>query len=245
MMPMTQRPTVRIEALDLNEPLDVLLMLISKNKYDIFDIPIADICAQYMEYLDVLKAENIEIASEFLEMATRLVYIKTAMLLPKNEEAEQFRSQLSAELMEHQIALMAAQYLREYARFDRFARAPMPYEADYTYTQTHDARLLAEAFLTATGRGRAKARMARNEFREYVAKPMIPVSWGETRILGTLRKEGPRPFSELLQQCTQRGEIVAMFMALLELMKTGSVLLGADMTVAVSGRNPEERSANP
>ncbi|MBQ3140755.1 MAG: segregation/condensation protein A [Clostridia bacterium] len=242
---MNLRPNIRIESLDLDEPLDVLLMLVSKNKYDIFDIPIADICAQYMAYLDVLRADNIEVASEFLEMAARLVYIKTAMLLPKNEEAEQLRQQLSVELMEHQVARLAAQYLRECAKFDRFSRAPMPYEGDYTYTHTHDALMLAAAYLTACGKGRAKAEAGKSEYREYVAKPMIPVSWGERRILDSLHREGPLPFDQLLEQCAQRGEIVAMFMALLELMKVGKVVLGADMMVASGGRDiPDKEDEN-
>lgn len=235
---MIQRPTVRIETLNIDEPLDVLLMLIGKNKYDIFDIPIADICAQYMAYLDVLRADNIEVASEFLEMAARLVYIKTAMLLPKNEEADQLRQQLSTELMEHQVAKLAAQYLRECAKFDRFSRPPMEYEGDYTYTRTHDALTLAAAFAAATGRGKARQTAAQSEYRDYVAKPVVPVSWGETTILRSLRG-GAQPFDDMLSQCRQRGEIVALFMALLELMKTGRVLLGADMIVVPGSRENE------
>ena len=72
-------------------PLDLLLHLISKHKLNINDIPIVTLLDQYMEYIDKMSEQNMEIAGEFLEMAARLVYIKTVSLLPQHEEAEQLK----------------------------------------------------------------------------------------------------------------------------------------------------------
>ena len=81
-------------------PLDLLLHLISKNKLNIYDIEISVLLAQYMEHIDKMKEKNMDVASEFLEMAARLVYIKTVSLLPKHEESEELKKELSGELIE-------------------------------------------------------------------------------------------------------------------------------------------------
>ena len=72
-------------------PLDLLLFLISKNKLNIYDIPVAELLEQYMQHIDLMRLENMDVSSEFLTMASRLVYIKTAMLLPRKEEAEELK----------------------------------------------------------------------------------------------------------------------------------------------------------
>ena len=76
-------------------PLDLLLHLISKNKLDIYDISICDLLNQYMEQIHAWQEQNMEIASEFLEMASRLVYINSVSLLPKDHEAEELNDQLA------------------------------------------------------------------------------------------------------------------------------------------------------
>ena len=69
-------------------PMDLLLHLITKHKIDIYDIPILELVEQYVSYVREMQEENMDVASEFLEMAARLVYIKTVSLLPVYEEAE-------------------------------------------------------------------------------------------------------------------------------------------------------------
>ena len=80
-------------------PLDLLLHLISKHKLNINDIPIFELVEQYIAYVQLMQEENMEIASEFLEMAARLVYIKTVSLLPVYEEAENLKKELTGELI--------------------------------------------------------------------------------------------------------------------------------------------------
>ena len=94
--------TFHLEGFD--GPLDLLLSLISKNKVSIFDIPIAEILDQYMEYLDRMKSFDMEIASSFVTMAAQLTYIKSKMLLPKNDEQteEDPRASLVEALLEYQ-----------------------------------------------------------------------------------------------------------------------------------------------
>ena len=82
-------------------PLDLLLTLIAKNKLNIYDIPIALLLEQYMEQIERMQAENLDVASEFLEMAARLVHIKSVSLLPKREEEEVLRRELTGQLLEY------------------------------------------------------------------------------------------------------------------------------------------------
>lgn len=83
-------------------------MLIQKNKLNIFDIPIAELLTQYMEHVRRMREENLEVASEFLEMAARLVYIKSLSLLPKREEEEAMKKELVGELLEYRQCREAA-----------------------------------------------------------------------------------------------------------------------------------------
>ena len=84
-------------------PLDLLLTLISKNKLNIYDIEIAILVDQYLEQIKAFKESDIDIASDFLEMASRLIYLKTVSLLPKHEEAEQLKDELVGELLEYKV----------------------------------------------------------------------------------------------------------------------------------------------
>ena len=80
-------------------PMDLLLSLISKHKLDIYDIPIMELVEQYTDYVRQMQEADMDVASEFLEMAARLVYIKTVSLLPKSEEAEELKRELTGELL--------------------------------------------------------------------------------------------------------------------------------------------------
>ena len=82
-------------------PLDLLLHLIKKNKLNIYDIQISELLTQYMAHIDKMKEQSLDISSEFLEMAARLVYIKTAFLLPRHEEAEALKQELTGQLVEY------------------------------------------------------------------------------------------------------------------------------------------------
>ena len=96
--------TLRYKLPVFEGPLDLLLTLISKNKIDIYDIQISDLLDQYMEQINMMQENQMDIASEFLTMASRLVYIKSVMLLPKyEEEAEELKKELSGQLLEYAV----------------------------------------------------------------------------------------------------------------------------------------------
>lgn len=93
-------------------PLDLILALLSKHQIGIYDINISDLLEQYMAYIRTLRENQMEVASEFLEMASRLVYIKTASLLPRYEKEEDPRAELVGQLLEYQSCKQAAALLR-------------------------------------------------------------------------------------------------------------------------------------
>jgi len=92
-------------------PLDLLLFLISKNKLNIYDIPVSILVSQYIEHIRLMKDVDMEIASEFLEMAAKLVYIKTVSLLPKHEEADKLAEELTGQLLEYKVCKEIAEKL--------------------------------------------------------------------------------------------------------------------------------------
>ena len=110
-------------------PLELLLHLISKHKLNIYDIEITLLLEQYLEYIDKMSETDMEIASEFLEMAARLIYIKTVSLLPKYEEADDLKQELTGELIEYAVCKKIAERLRnDFIGYDIFIREQMRIE---------------------------------------------------------------------------------------------------------------------
>ena len=98
-------------------PMDLLLHLINKHKLNIYDIPILELVEQYVAAVRQMQEdENLEVTSEFLEMAARLVYLKTVSLLPVHEEADQLKKELTGELLEYRDCQLMAQKLAEIGR---------------------------------------------------------------------------------------------------------------------------------
>ena len=135
-------------------PLDLLLTLIAKNKLNIYDIPISELLEQYMEQISRMQAENLDMASEFLEMAARLVHIKSVSLLPKREEEEELRRELTGQLLEYQQCKETAERLRALVSFDRLVREQSKIPADHAYKRNHAPEEMLAAYLSAMGRRR-------------------------------------------------------------------------------------------
>ena len=110
-------------------PLDLLLHLIEKNKLNIYDIQISELLSQYMEQINIMQEQDLDIAGEFLSMASRLVQIKSAMLLPKYDEGEKMREELSGELIEYRKCKEIAKMLVENVSFDSYCREPLKIKA--------------------------------------------------------------------------------------------------------------------
>ncbi|HIC86289.1 MAG TPA: chromosome segregation protein ScpA [Desulfobacterales bacterium] len=206
-------------------PLDLLLHLIHKNEVDIFDIPIATITDQYLEYLKMMKALNINVAADFLVMASTLLYIKSKMLLPnafEEEEEEDPRMEITRPLLEYMRLKGVAQELwdREILQRDVFTRPPDPnlYKELKQETPELDVNIfqLMEAFKAIM---EGKAIETKLKFK--------PLKWSlkekAAHIVSRLRKGGSLYFKELFVNLEDMAEFIVTFLALLELVHTGVV----------------------
>lgn len=218
---------------DFEGPLDLLLFLISKNKLNINDIEISLLVDQYLEQVELLKIDKAETASEFLQMASRLIYLKTVSLLPKSEETEQLKEQLSQELIEYETCKKLAKALSERSEgFDRFPKPPEKIEFDNTYELKHPAETLFTAYFDAVGRGKRKLPPSPTVFTKIVAKKVVSVSSRVVYVLRDLSKKGKIKIYSLFKKSTSRSELVATFLAVLELCKADRVKISGDGELA-------------
>ncbi|MBE6579058.1 MAG: segregation/condensation protein A [Ruminococcaceae bacterium] len=207
-------------------PLDLLLALISKHKIDIFDIPIAEICDQYNEYLDSMQKLDMEVAGEFIVMAAELMLIKSKMLLPRPEDGEDPRKVLVDALLEHQRAKQTAEFLKKQSEvyYDRFTK-PAEEQTDPTYHREHAVSLLQEAFERITLRLETE-RAQKQEvklFKTLQEERFYTVEEKMDLLTDTLRRFEKITFDSLFTHVHSRGEVVAIFLAVLEAVRFGYV----------------------
>ena len=214
---------------DFEGPLDLLLQLIAKNKLNIYDIQLTVLIDQYLEQIKLMELYNMDIASDFLAMASRLIYIKTVSLLPKHEEIEELKKELTGELLEYQVCREIAEKLNNMSRdIDRFVKNPSSVELDKTYTLSHDASVIFEAYLSAAGRGKRKLPPSTAPFTKIVAKKIVSVSSKIVYVMRNLFKGGKKKLSTLYMGAKSRSELVATFLAVLELCKANRVKIDGD-----------------
>ena len=176
-------------------PLDLLLQLIARNKLNIYDIKISLLVEQYLEQIKLMQEHEMDVASEFLEMASRLLYIKTVSLLPKHEEVEQLKQELTGELLEYQVCKKVAETLSAMTDgFDTFVRLPEPFEADKTYVLTHDSVDVYNAYVTAMGRMDKRIAVPTKAFTKIVAKKIHSVSSKIIFVMRNLWGKQPEPW---------------------------------------------------
>ncbi len=221
-------------------PLDLLLFLIQKNKLNIYDIPITEILRQYLDAIEEMKELDLDIASEFLEMAARLVQIKSAMLLPKYEdEGEQLRQELTGQLIEYRLCQLAARRLSgQHIGFDLYIREPQEVEPDRTYRLKHQPDELIAAYYAAAGRGKRRLPPPVQAFRGIVARKIVSVSSKIVYVLRNLRLKKSVRYQSLFETAETKSDLVATFLALLELMKARRIRVdgeGDKMEVHVQG----------
>lgn len=200
-------------------PLDLLLHLIEKNKLNIYDIQISELLSQYMEQINIMQEQDLDIAGEFLSMASRLVQIKSAMLLPKYDEGEKMREELSGELIEYRKCKEIAKVLAENISFESYCREPLKIKADMKYKRMHEAEYLVRAYLLAAGRGKEKIPLSKDVFSEIVQRRIVSVS---SRIIGVMRKlwnGKSMRYENVFDGAADKSELVATFLAVLELIK--------------------------
>lgn len=200
-------------------PLDLLLHLISKNKLNIYDIEISVLLAQYMEHIDKMKEKDMDVASEFLEMAARLVYIKTVSLLPKHEESEELKKELSGELIEYQECKKVAKILSENINFNSFTKDSANIDYDMSYKKKHDLKEIYNAYLTVIGKNKNKIPVKKEEFSGIVSRKIVSVSSRIIFVLKKLKRVKKLKYEALFEDSKNKSELVATFLAVLELVK--------------------------
>ena len=230
--------TYKIEAYE--GPLDVLLGLIRKNEINIYDIPIAELLRQFIEHIDVMRRENLEVSSEFLTMAATLVQIKSAMLLPKYEEEEDPRTELVNLLLEYERYKQAAENFREHeSGVYRFVREPVKMEIDTTYTREHNVNELREAYFSISSAVvRKRERKASPEaISRTVLRRTTSIASKIYAILRGLARRTRVTLLSLIGKDDVRGDAVAAFFAALQLARAGRVHIendGAALTMTMT-----------
>ena len=211
-------------------PLDLLLNLLAKNKLNIYDINLSLLCEQYIEHIDAMRQNDMDIASEFLEMAARLVYIKTAMLLPQHEdEAQELKIELEGQLLEYSVCKQVAGELRDdYVGGDIYVRKAAEIELPKTFEGTADKQKLLEAYLAVAGRRQRKMPPPASAFTQIVARRMVSIRSRIMLIMSKIMGNGNIPIEEIWAQNNDRYELVASFLAVLELIRHSRVLVSDD-----------------
>ena len=213
---------------DFEGPLDLLLQLIVKNKLNIYDIKLSLLIDQYLEQIEHFRQQEMDIASEFLEMASRLIYMKTVSLLPRQDEIERLKEELTGELLEYSICrAMAAKLATMTDGFDTFVKAPSQYEFDSAYELTHDSDILLGAYLTAVNKVKRPVAVSVAPFTRIVAKKIVSVSSKIVFVIRKLAFNGTSKLSSLYKTAKSRSELVATFLAVLELCKANRVKIGS------------------
>ena len=212
-------------------PLDLLLHLITKHKLNICDIEISLLLEQYLEYMNQLDSQDYESAGEFLEMAARLIYIKTVSLLPQPEEAEELKKDLEGQIIEYSICKKAAEMLREdYVGNSIFVRNPVAVIVDKTYTRVHEAEELFDAYMGISAKNRNAKPLRAEIFSPIVSKRIVSVTSKIIFVLKKLYKTGVYNMAGLYEGVTDKSARVATFLAVLELTKSGRIHLNDDNT---------------
>lgn len=232
---------------DFEGPLDVIFLLLSKNKIEIQDVSITAILEQYLAYLDEMKQLDMQIASEFITMASHLMLIKTKMLLSAAEqaEAESELDQLRQSLLERRRREAMEQIRQAIVQLEPrneigrciFTKEPEPLPKEKTYRYQHSTADLLRALDLIAERNQRQLPPPTANFKGIVAKEPYPVNRKAGEVLRQLVLRGVERLKSLFQGNKSRSEIVATFLAILELCKTNSVVLEDDN----SGENPNVR----
>lgn len=208
-------------------PLDLMLSLIQKHKLNIYDIEISVLLEQFMLYLERMTEADLDITSEFLEMAARLILIKSAALLPK-EEVEELKKELQGALIEYALCKTMAERLKKRFQGDCiFIRKPVELDIDRSYNKTHQPEELLLAMGAVSDRGRKKASYRPKSIKPIVAKSYVTVFTGIVAVLKALRRQGTVTMDELYRE-QPRSREVATFLAILELSKQGRIIISED-----------------
>lgn len=222
--------TYRLEQFE--GPLDLLLTLIQKNKVSITDIPISIICDQYMEYITEAQSLDMEVASEFIVMASELMLIKSKMLLPKPEEDEADpRAELTDALLRYQQAKEAAGKLSPLYAYHsaRMVKDTDEISMDKTFVADQDVTALCSAVRRIIAYNNALEKAANTAFKPMISKPIIPVEIKIVSILRHMEEKAVASLEELIIDEASLPDLIASFLGVLELIKIRKLLIADDI----------------
>ncbi len=205
-------------------PLDLLLHLIAKNKVNIYDIPIAEITDQYLEYIARMSEPDMDNGGEFLVMASQLLLIKSRMLLPSREEEEEDpRAELAERLEEYRRYKLVSEKLGELQHFADnlvFKEAePLGIPKIKTENKELNIDTLLDAFLTVMERSANRKRLEPKNFRSVIGRTNYSIRSAGQSVLSKVESGDAVEFGDLFDGIHARGELVATFLAVLELIK--------------------------
>ena len=211
-------------------PMDLLLHLITKHKIDIYDIPISELVDQYVAYVREMQEENMDVASEFLEMAARLVYIKTVSLLPVYDEAEVLKNELRDELLEYRdCKILAAKLSQMTEGFNYSVRTyPENVAPDNSYKRLHEPTELLSAYSLAAGKKLRRLPPPIETFKAIVTKKIVSVGSKIESIVKSLKTKRKTKLIDLYKQAESRSDLIAAFLAVLELAKNKTIYVSGD-----------------
>ena len=236
-MDLSTKPEFKIN--EFEGPLDLLLHLIEKNKFNIFDIPIVEITEQYLEYLNRMQEENLDVMSEFLVMAATLIKIKAKMLLPKEEEEEEEeedpRAELVKRLLEYKMYKYASYELMDmeldagkaYYKPATIPKEVLEYKEDIDPTEVvGDVTLakLSEIFNQVIKRTVDRVDPIRSKFGT-IEKEEVRIEDKMDEIREQVRGLKGINFKTLLEVQASKINVIVTFMAILELMKVGDIVI--------------------
>lgn len=221
--------TYKVQLPVFEGPLDLLLYLIKKEEINIYDIPIARITNQYLEYMEMMKLLDLEIAGEFILMAATLMHIKSKMLLPIEDKETEIleevdpREELVKKLLEYKKFKCVAgelnqMRLKQRDSFRRLAPAQAPLK------ESEELYFEASLFDLITAFGKILKEIPREKFHQVV-KDEFSVSDKIHDILHVLVNRPVIYFSEFFKDAKNKGEVIAIFLALLELVKLKEVIV--------------------
>jgi segregation and condensation protein A len=205
-------------------PLELLLTLVSRHRMKIEDIPIDLLCEQYMAYISEASRQNIELACEFLSMASELMLIKSRMLLPRAPaNTEDPRAPLINALLEYQKAKLAAAELSDrFAEYgSRMVKEPDDISPDRTYVAPHHVELLRAALLHVLSESKEAAKVSPKEtFDNIVNAPQVPLQTVIHSLIDRLRQPDILYLDGYFTAADSRSALIAKFIGILELLKS-------------------------
>lgn len=233
------------EITDFEGPLTLILQLLSKDKVEIRDISISSILDQYLAYLDEMAELDLDIASEFVAMASHLTYIKTKMLLSGGEDVSELEQLItSLEDLRRgdvylQIKEIAQTFSGMYSNDELMMAGPPEYlEKDTEYKYSHINTELLEAMFRLVGRENLLISSINKREPVYPSRVVYSISEKISEVVDTLKRSGEMRVKELFRSSETRTELIATFVAVLELCRVGSVIIsGGDDDMVIEYTN--------